>query len=159
MGHPRFTTGILEMTDKPESILTPDTSILIVDDSSDYAQVLRRILQNGMGYHSVVTISSIEEAYNLIAEAPNQFSMLFVDYHFPNGHTGSQLLDRLKSEDLLEGRVTFFITAEPAVQKAVEATNNGLAGVVIKPFDRDQLKLLIERAERDLRMERMSAEG
>ena len=145
------------MNEKPETILNPNTSILIVDDSEDYAQVLRRILHNGMGYSSVVTSSSIEEAYKLIADAPEQFSMLFVDYHFPNGHTGNELLDRLKTENLLDGKVTFFSTAEPAVQKAIEATNNGLAGVVIKPFNGDKLRHLIERADRDLQMERMSA--
>jgi len=53
------------MKEKPFNILLPETSILIVDDSVDYSQVLRRILQNGMGYESVVTVSSIEEAYTV----------------------------------------------------------------------------------------------
>ena len=145
------------MTDKHTSILHRDTSILIVDDSEDYAQVLRRILQNGLGYTSVVTLSSIEAAYDVLSTAPEQFSMLFVDYHFPNGETGTQLIDRLKHENLLGDTVTFFITAEPTVQKAVEATSNGLMGVVIKPFNREQLQQQIRRADHDIDLERITA--
>jgi len=145
------------MTEKVTSILTPDTSILIVDDCAEYAQVLKRILEKGLGYHSVQTITSVDEAYQLIARDPDQFSILFVDYHFPNGDTGSRLLEKLKGKNLLANRVTFFITAEPAVQQAIDATKNGLAGVVIKPFNREQLKTQIERADRDRFMESESA--
>jgi DNA-binding NtrC family response regulator len=111
-----------------------------------------------MGYKSVVSVPTLDEAYDLLCNCGEQFPVLFLDYHFPNGRTGAELLERLKAKNLLDGRVTFFITAEPAVQKAIEANMNGLAGVVSKPFNVDRLNTLISRVDRDLQMERESQE-
>lgn len=142
----------------PSDIRSPETSILVVDDSADYALVLRRILQTGMGYRSVEIFSSIDAAYEAIASAPERFPVLFVDYHFPNGRTGAELLEKLRRKDLLHDKVAFFITAEPAIQKAIEANSNGAYGVVVKPFNTDHLKKLIERVDRSLKMELQQSE-
>jgi two-component system chemotaxis response regulator CheY len=137
----------------PHDIRSPETSILVVDDCPDYALVLRRILQTGMGYRSVEIFSTIDAAYDAIAKTPERFPVLFVDYHFPNGRTGAELLERLRQKNLLQDKVAFFITAEPAIQKAIEANSNGAYGVVVKPFNSDQLEKLIERVDRTLKME------
>jgi DNA-binding NtrC family response regulator len=146
------------MSSKPTDLLNPETSVLIVDDSSDYSQVLQRILHNGLGYTSVVTIPSLDEAYRMITSSPDRFSMIFLDYHFPNGETGSSLIERLKEQGLLDSRVAFFVTAEPAVQKAIEVNDHGLAGVVIKPFNVEKLRALIQRVDRGLQMDRENEE-
>lgn len=147
------------MNRKPVDLLNSATSVLIVDDSPDYSHVLQRILHNGLGYASVVTAATPDEAYRMIAEDPELFSMMFLDYHFPNGETGASLIQRLKENDLLDGRVAFFVTAEPAIQKAIEVNDNGLAGVVIKPFSVEDLRALIVRVDRTLRMDRASEDG
>jgi DNA-binding NtrC family response regulator len=143
--------------DRPKTITSPETSIIIVDDTQEYAHILSRILQKGMGYKQVESFSSMEDAYDAISNEPDRFPIVFLDYHFPNGKTGTELLGKLRQNDLLDGRLVFFITAEPAVQKAIEANHNGAVGVIVKPFSTQALENLIKRVEHTLKLEQLGA--
>lgn len=143
--------------ERPTTITTPETSIIIVDDTQDYAQILSRILKRGMGYQNVESFGSMEAAFEAISNEPERFPVLFLDYHFPNGKTGTELLEKLREHDLLEGRLVFFITAEPAVQKVIEANHNGAVGVIVKPFSSQALENLLQRVEHTLKLEQIEA--
>ena len=130
------------------SIKDPGTPILIVDDSVQYTQVLTKILKNVFGYTNITTVDETAEAYKLISADPERFRMMFVDFRFPSGTTGGDLLTKLNEESLMIDKVAFLITSEPTVDNVKQASAAGAMGVVAKPFDRDQLKKQLERAIR-----------
>jgi DNA-binding NtrC family response regulator len=138
---------------------TPNnTKVLIVEDSHEYASMLRRMLGSRLGMSNVTIVSSCEAALEAVKKSPSDYEMLFVDYHFPTPMSGGQLMSALRNTGLLQDKVAFFMTAEPDVEKAIEATEYGLCGVVVKPFDSDQLAMQVERAMRDLEMARVSGD-
>ena len=126
----------------------PKAPILIVDDNEQYAQVLKRILENGFGYLDVTHVADIESGFQQIKSKPHHFALLFVDYRFANGGNGVQLLQRLSQEQLIEGLVSFLITSEPTPENQRAATEAGALGVVAKPFDRAELGKQLEKARR-----------
>ena len=132
----------------PASIRSPETSILIVDDNIQYTIVLKTILRGVFGYKTIESVEDPEEAITLLRANPQGYQLMFVDYNFPSGQTGGELLDRLQSEKLLEGKVAFLITSEPTVENQKQAVAAGALGVVAKPFDREALKQQLEKAER-----------
>lgn len=127
-----------------------NTSVLIVDDNPQYAAMLKRILTGAFGYRDVSLVESIETAFELLSGNPQRFQLLFVDYNFPDGANGGQLLERLQKESMLKGRAAFLITAEPTVENMKQASAAGALGVVAKPFDRDDLKHKLENARRSI---------
>mgnify|MGYP000741753859 CR=1 FL=1 len=128
-------------------------AILIVDDNPQYTLLLRRILGNGFGYRNITAAETTEEAYRLIAESPHRYQLVFVDYRFPEGTTGGELLARLKRENLMESRVAFLVTSEPTVDNQREALNAGARGVVAKPFTRDCIEQQLQKVERLLKLD------
>ena len=135
---------------KLTTINDAQTNVLIVDDNLQYTQVLKRILQGAFGYRNITSVDNTSAAYDLIAKEPERFQLLFVDYNFPDGETGGALLEKLKQSALMANRVAFLITSEPTVDNMKEATQAGALGVVAKPFDREELKKQLEKAERSI---------
>ncbi len=131
------------------SEITKQTT-LIVDDSASYASVLRKILEAGLGMNDVVYCSSLTEAETLILGNPSRFSLLFVDYRFPTGGNGVELLEKLNGK-IPDSTVKFLITSEPNPENVKRAMAAGAKGVVAKPFDRAQLTQQLERALRSER--------
>ncbi len=138
------------------SIKSPDLPILIIDDNVQYVQVLTRLLAQAFGYKDVTSTDSIDQGYELIAREPSRFGLLFIDYNFPSGQTGGELLKRLQKDKLLDGKVAFLITSEPTPENVKEATLAGAVGVVAKPFDREQLRSQLVKAEKILSVEENS---
>ena len=138
------------------SVRDSTTSVLIVDDSVEYTAVLSKLLKGVFGYQQVTTVSSTADAYALLKGHPGTFQLLFVDYRFPTGAPGGDFLERLSKEELLADKVAFLITSEPTVDNIKQARAAGAVGVVAKPFDREQLRLQLEKAERAIKTERDS---
>lgn len=137
--------------DSPSTpISDPDTPILIVDDNQQFATVLQRILQSVFFYSNITSVDSTEKAYSLLRADPGRFRVLFVDYRFPSGMNGVELLQRLAAEKLLQGKAGFLITSEPNLKNFKEALGAGVVGVVAKPFDREDLRRQLEKAGRSL---------
>jgi len=124
------------------------TSVLIVEDSSHYSLVLERLLSRGLGYNEIHVLSTTEEAYTTIKENPDRYAILFVDFNFPTGDNGAQLLAKLRDDGLLEGKIALVITSDPSLENARAATASGAMGLVAKPFDAHQLKVQLEKAKR-----------
>jgi len=123
-------------------------SVLIVEDSSHYSLVLERLLSRGLGYKNITTFSNTLDAYTMIKVNPERFSILFIDYNFPSGDNGAELIAKLRDEGLLEGKIALVITSDPSLENAKAATAAGALGLVAKPFDAHQLKVQLEKAQR-----------
>ena len=126
------------------------TSILIVEDSVHYSQILTRLLVKGLGYTDVTAVPETAAAYRKVSAEPSKYNLLFVDFHFPVGENGAAFLEKLQREKLMEGRIGFIITSDPSLDLTNEAAAAGAIGVVAKPFNLDQLRQQLDRARRML---------
>lgn len=132
---------------KRASILNPDMPVLIVDDSMQFAAVLRKMLEVGLGYRDITHVENTAKGYELISGSPNHYGLIFVDFRFPDGNTGGELLSRLGAEGLLTHVIAFLITSEPSSENLKQAKDAGAFGIIAKPFNREVLKTQLERAE------------
>lgn len=140
------------MSSSPK-ISEPATPILIVDDNPQFATVLRRILEGVFHYTNITLVDAVDKAFSMINTNPHHFRILFVDYRFPSGQNGVQLLQKLASAGFLKGKAAFLITSEPNLDNFKQALGAGVLGVVAKPFDREDLRRQLEKAERLLQSE------
>ena len=136
-----------------KTIREPDTEILIVDDSVQYSGVLTKILKQVFGYERISTVDNPDEGLARLESEQDRYKLVFIDYRFPCGKTGLDLLKSIRDAGLSEGKVFFMITSEPTVEIVKEASSLGAVAVVAKPFDRGQLTKQLEKAERLLESE------
>ena len=117
----------------------PVGTILVADDEDSIRWVLERACaQNG---HTVVAVGSGSEA--LTALRQRSFDVALVDIKMPD-LSGLDVLARSREE----GVDTLFIvmTAQNTMANAIEATKRGAYDYLTKPFDLDQVALLVSRA-------------
>jgi len=116
--------------------------VLLVDDEPLARGKLRRLLADESGIEVVGEAGSAEEARGLIErERPE---LVFLDIQMP-GQDGFQLIESLPREQL-PGIV--FVTAYD--QHAVRAFEVHALDYLLKPFDRERLRLALERAREAL---------
>jgi DNA-binding NtrC family response regulator len=113
--------------------------ILVVDDEATIADGLRLLLTREG--HAVETAGSTAAA--MIQAGRQRFDVALVDLMLPDGD-GLHLMRLLKEkEPSLE---VIVMTAHSSIPKAVEATKQGAFYFVAKPFDPDEMLLLIGKA-------------
>jgi len=130
--------------------MTPSLRILVVDDEAIVRDSLDGwFRQDG---HKVVTAESAREALHLAAHQP--FDLALVDIKMP-GMDGLELQSRLAAAD--PGLTLILMTAYASVDSAVAAMKAGAYDYIVKPFDPDELSLLVRRAaeHRSLRAENL----
>ena len=112
--------------------------ILIIDDDSSLRRVLEYNLQQE-GY-DVVTAADGESGLKLFAEkAP---ALVITDLKMP-GMGGFQLLSAVKERS--PATVVIVLTAFGAIDTAVEAMKLGAFDYLTKPFNREELKLTVQK--------------
>lgn len=131
-----------------QSLHDAATPILIVDDSVQFSKVLSRILEGVFGYKNITILHDTGEALGVIAAEPERFKLLFVDYRFPSGMNGAELLSALHQKALIEHKAAFLITSDPSPEGVKLAKSSGAIGIIAKPFDREQLRKQLEIADR-----------
>ncbi|GFO60874.1 acetoacetate metabolism regulatory protein AtoC [Geomonas silvestris] len=113
--------------------------ILIIDDDSSLRRVLEYNLQQE-GYQ-VFAAADGESGLKIFEErAP---ALVITDLKMP-GMTGFQLLSAVKERS--PGTVVIVLTAFGAIDTAVEAMKLGAFDYLTKPFNRDELKLTVQKA-------------
>jgi len=134
-------------------------SILIVDDDSSARYGMRRVLEER---HRVIEADSAAAARKIIAaENPD---LLLLDIQMP-GENGLDFLRELKSKD--SSPAVIMITAYGSEKVAVEAMKSGAYDYLPKPFELDELRLVVEKAlehfelaEENVRLKRqLASEG
>jgi two-component system response regulator HydG len=127
------------------------TQILIVDDEETICEAFAAwFIKDG---YQVETAASGLEALEKIAQ--KHFDIYLVDIKMP-GMDGIELLGRLKESQ--PDAAVIMITAHGSIQTAVEAMKKGASDYLCKPFDPDELSLLMERvmASKALRDENLA---
>jgi two-component system response regulator HydG len=114
-------------------------SILVIDDEEQMLDSLRLNLQQ-TGY-TVTTAASGQEGIGLFDAGT--FQLVLCDLQLPD-MPGLEVLKKLK--EMQPATEVIIISAYGSVENAVEATKAGAFHFVEKPFEFDELQLLIERA-------------
>ena len=113
--------------------------ILVVDDEQKICLILSQILTEE-GY-TVKTMNSGEAAIDLAAAF--QPDLILMDQNMP-GLNGIETMDKIKKSH--PEITTVILTAYGSIPLAVEAIKKGAYDYISKPFDNDELLLLIGRA-------------
>ena len=113
-------------------------SVLIVDDEVGARESLKMILKND---YEVFLAINAEEAFSQIKE--HSPDVILLDIILP-GLDGLKVLERIKQND--PDIIVIMITATRTAETARQAIKLGAYGHVTKPFDIDELRLIIKRS-------------
>jgi DNA-binding NtrC family response regulator len=133
-------------------------SILVVDDERSIGLAIQRLLR-GRGYE-VDAATSAAEALAQFDE--RDYQLVITDLNL-GGTSGMELLATVKARR--PETAVVMITAYGSEKVAVEAMKRGAVDYVPKPFDNDELELIVERAcegvtlRRDLKLLREQVVG
>ncbi|MBS2011548.1 MAG: sigma-54-dependent Fis family transcriptional regulator [Deltaproteobacteria bacterium] len=119
----------------------PETvdSVLVVDDDLAIGTVLVALLeQRGYG---ALHVATAEEAVRVLDTRP--FDIVLSDIRMP-GMDGMALLDHVTAR--FPGLPVVLLTAHGSVTLAVDAMKRGAADFVQKPFERDEIAFVVEKA-------------
>lgn len=114
-------------------------TILVVDDEKNYLLVLSALLSEE-GFDVLTTLDP-EEAVKIVeAESP---ALIITDMNMPK-MTGMELLEKVK--EARPDTQVIVMTAFGTVETAVEAMGLGAFHYILKPFQNEEIKLLVRRA-------------
>ncbi len=113
-------------------------SILVVDDEIGTRESLKMILKTD---YQVFLAKNAEETFQQLETQP--FDLILLDIILPD-MDGLRVLEKIKQKD--PEQMVIMITATKTIKTAVEAMKLGAYDYVTKPFDVDELRLIISRA-------------
>ena len=123
--------------------MSATVNILVVEDHQQQRELICQILE--VAKYQVTGVESAEEGLEVLAAGG--VDIVLSDWKLP-GMDGMALLKQCKSDypDL------FFImaTAYGSINHAVEAVRSGAGDYLTKPYQKDQLLVTLEKAERTL---------
>ncbi len=117
--------------------------ILVIEDEQVIRGALCRLLERN-GYHTEEA-SSVDEAAPLLEQ--REFDLAIADLRLP-GAPGTDVIP------LAQGIPVLVMTSYASVRSAVESMKLGAVDYIAKPFDHDELLLLVERTLARSRLER-----
>lgn len=125
--------------------------ILVVDDDRSVRNALR--LNLGRNGYAVTLADHAEAALDALKK--QAFDLLLTDVKMP-GMSGHELLVRVQQQS--PELPVVMMTGHGAVEDAVAAMRAGAADYVIKPVSRDELLVVLERAQRSQALELENAQ-
>ncbi len=117
-----------------------ESKILIVDDDSSLRSALFRLLTKKN--YQVITAQTKAEAIRF-ASIPQNFQLALVDLQLPDGN-GLELIDMIRQTN---PKCQFIVlTGFGTIEAAIEATKKGAFHFVTKPFNIEELMILVDKA-------------
>ncbi len=114
-------------------------SILVVEDNEDLCQTLADVMKKEG--HQVKTAYSSEEALTKLEKG--MIDLVLLDIKLPK-MSGLELLAKIKEQD--SNLLVIMITALTDARPAIEAMKAGAYDYLLKPFELDELKLIVAKA-------------
>src|SRR5437764_706908 len=125
--------------------MTPQPTVLIVDDEKHTRDGLRRLLEND---YDVYVAADIAGAMDVLER--EQVDVLLTDLRL-GSEDGMTLIDRARK--MSRPPICIMMTAYGSVDVAVEAMKRGAYDFVTKPLNLDKVELLIARAVQSRKLE------
>ncbi len=122
---------------------------LIVDDEEAARYGIRRAL-NGLG-HTLAEAGSVEAARE--SAAARRPDLILLDVNLP-GESGIDFLRSMEAAGEEDSPLVILITAYGSERMAVEAIKSGAHDYLSKPFDVDELRLVVKNATETIRLRR-----
>src|SRR5205085_1744874 len=126
--------------------------LLIVDDEEAARYGMRRALETFGG--EIAEAASAESARTLMRE--REFDLLLLDVNLP-GISGLEFLNQIQTEsetNKTEAPLIVIITAHGSERLAVQAVKSGAHDYLAKPFELDDLRLVVKNALETIRLRR-----
>jgi len=121
--------------------VSPTGSLLLVDDEERILKNLSRALRDEG--HEVVATTNADDVPRLLGERP--FDVLVIDNRMPR-KTGLEILRDLAGGSDADRPQVVMMTAHATVESAIEAMRLGAFDYLQKPFDVDELLVVVGRA-------------
>ncbi len=125
--------------------------ILVVDDETRMAELIQRELRDHK--HSVTTAGEGETALSCLSE--QEFDLVLTDLRMP-GMDGLELLEKIREK--APRTEVILMTAYASAQTAVQDMKQGAFDYLIKPFEMDELIIMVERIGQQKRLELENAQ-
>jgi DNA-binding NtrC family response regulator len=131
------------MTQKATAPLpeTASPTILVAEDDHNMRALIATILGESELDFNVVTVENAHDAMDYVES--NEVAVVVTDLRMP-GADGLDLLGFVKSKSTMTQVV--LVTGHATVESAVKALKSGAYDYVLKPFDTDELRCVVERA-------------
>jgi two-component system response regulator HydG len=127
----------------------PKPKLMVIDDLDSARAMMRRTLSRG---HEVYDFSSVAEALPAVERA--EFDAIITDLRMP-GIDGLEGLRRFKAK--VPDVPVILVTAFATVETAIEAMKAGAFDYLKKPFEPEELELVVARAAEHARLRRDNA--
>ncbi|MBT4838133.1 MAG: response regulator [Methylococcales bacterium] len=124
----------------PEDIqIFANTKFLIIDDFSNYRNMLKSSILRRCGAEDIDDTSTGENALKLIKQ--KDYDVILCDYNLGEGQNGQQVLEEAKQRGLINYDTVFImVTAENAVKMVMSACEYHPDGYLNKPFTKEMLQ-------------------
>jgi DNA-binding NtrC family response regulator len=119
--------------------------ILLLEDDPGLRKDVTELLRSEQ-YH-VCPVGTLAEAHECLNR--EHFDLILADVRLPDG-SGSDLLAQLRSRPVRP--LIVMITGFGSPESAVEALRNGAFAFLLKPFSSDQLGVVLQKAEEQMRL-------
>lgn len=120
--------------------MTSSLTILVVDDEYKMQEILKKFFTT-CGYN-IICASNVREAIGKFSQ--NNIDLVITDLKMPGKEDGISLIKKIHIEDPFCPIVV--ITAYGNIPTSVSAMKEGAYDYIVKPFDLDEFKIVIERA-------------
>jgi len=120
--------------------------LLIIEDETVIRSALRRLLERHD--YQVTEAESVEQAESI--GSWDNYSLIITDLRLP-GRSGSSVLELAANVPVI------IMTSYATVTSAVDAMKSGAADYIAKPFDHDELVMLVDKVLREKQKERRAA--
>ena len=118
---------------------TPSRKVLLIDDDAS----LRRVTEYSLHSAGFQVLSAVDGKQGLASFQADHPQVVITDIQMP-GVSGYEVLQQIKAAR--PETVVIVITAYSSVEKAVEAMKQGAYDYLAKPFSRDELVMVVEKA-------------
>ncbi len=129
---------MMEPTPELQTIPSSAPRILIVEDELPVLGLLKRSLERD---HEVFACSRGDEALEILKQ--QTFSLVIADLWLP-GAGGMEIVRAARELD--DPPAVIVITGGPSLNSAIEATSDGAAAYIVKPFDLDHVVSRVKKA-------------
>ena len=122
--------------DRKKMALDMSLSILIVDDYKTMLRIIRNLLKQ-LGFHNVDEATDGAEALNKLRS--KNYDLVISDWNI-EPMTGYELLNKVRSDDMLKALPFIMVTAESKTDNVIAAKKAGVNNYIVKPFNAATLK-------------------